>query len=76
VQVKLAFLIRVLEVPPGSVLAAPRLFFNKSIMETLGPRLSFIRDCVHHKAHHYSLSTFFRNSDPVRQLQWLPSCSC
>lgn len=66
VHTKMAFLTRVLEVPASSILASPQAFFRRSIMDTIGPRLSFIRDCAHHKAQKYSITTFMRNTDFVR----------
>lgn len=65
VQVKLAFLTKLLGQPAGSMLGAPRLFFNKSVVSTIGPRFSFIKDCLPDCTARWAPTTILRSSDDV-----------
>ncbi|BDA43520.1 hypothetical protein COCOBI_04-5320 [Coccomyxa sp. Obi] len=63
VQVKLAFLTKLLGQPAESMLGAPRLFFNKSVVSNIGPRFSFIKDCLPDCTTQWAPTTILRSSD-------------
>ncbi|EIE22498.1 hypothetical protein COCSUDRAFT_42785 [Coccomyxa subellipsoidea C-169] len=61
--VRLAFLTKLLGVPAGSILGAPSLFFNRSVVSTIGPRFSFIKDCLPDSTATWAPTTLLRSSD-------------
>ena len=63
---KMGFVTKLLGLPASAVLASPRILFDKSIVNTIGPRLSFIKDCLPEAAARWAPSTLLRSGDEVR----------
>ncbi|KAK9915137.1 hypothetical protein WJX75_005218 [Coccomyxa subellipsoidea] len=62
-QVRLAFLTKLLGMPAHSILGAPSLFLNRSVVTTIGPRFSFIKDCLPDCTTKWAPTTILRSSD-------------
>lgn len=51
--------------PAHSILGAPSLFLNRSVVTTIGPRFSFIKDCLPDCTTKWAPTTILRSSDEV-----------
>lgn len=65
---RLAFLTKLLGMPAHSFLGAPSLFLTRSVVNTIGPRFSFIKDCLPNHTAQWLPTTLLRSSDEVGKL--------
>ena len=63
----MGFLTKLLGMPASKVLGCPALIFQSSIVSTIGPRFSFIKDCLPDMAHRWAPSTLLRSTDQASQ---------
>jgi hypothetical protein len=65
VRWKMGFVTKLLGLPAAAVLASPRLFFSKSILNAIGPRFAFMKDFLPERAQKWAPSTLLRSTDEV-----------
>ena len=69
---KLGFVTKLLGMPASKLLGAPKLFFDSSIVNTIGPRLTFLKDCLPESTQRWAPSSLLRSDDRVRlTTSWL-----